>query len=195
MEIGSLLAVMVGCIVVALYLRPRRWRRRFYDNGPRQPERRQPTLSVVGPPDSADQLRAVMAAPFTARRIMSLAEYRIFKEVEAEVQACRLGYRVFSQTSLGEIIRSDDRAAHSAINSKRIDILVVGRDGLPVLAIEHQGSGHYQGDAAARDAVKKEALRRAGVPYVEMFDADPPDEIRRRVRTILAPKAVSSDGP
>ncbi|RYE07016.1 MAG: DUF2726 domain-containing protein [Hyphomicrobiales bacterium] len=192
MEIIYLLAIALCCMVAANYLRPRRrWWRNYRNFRSQRPEAREPMLRAVGPPDSADQLRAVMTAPFTTRRIMSLAEYRIFKEVEAEAQSCRLGHRVFSQTSLGEIIRSDDRTAHSAINSKRIDILVVGPTGLPVLAIEHQGNGHYQGDAAARDAVKKEALRRAGVPYVEMFDADSPEEIRRRVRAILAPKVVS----
>jgi hypothetical protein len=137
--------------------------------------------------DSADQLRAVMLAEFSARRVMSLAEYRVFKAVEAEVQAIGRGHRVFAQTALGEVIRSADRQAHSAINSKRVDVLVVGPQGLPVAAIEHQGQGHYQGDAAARDAVKKEALRKAGVAYIEIFDHHTPETIRLVVREALIP--------
>ncbi|MEP7348782.1 MAG: hypothetical protein ABI668_02385 [Sphingorhabdus sp.] len=35
-------------------------------------------------------------------------------------------------------------------------------DARVVHAIEYQGSGHHQGTAAARDAVKKEALRGSG---------------------------------
>ena len=36
-------------------------------------------------------------------------------------------------------------------------------------ALEYQGSGHHAGDsAAARDAVKKEALRKAGIGYHEV---------------------------
>lgn len=144
-----------------------------------------PRRRKYNPTDSADQLRWVMAAEFSAKRVMSLAEYRVFKEVEAEVQGWRSGHRVFSQTSLGEVLQSTDRRAHSAINSKRVDVLVVGPNGLPVLAVEFQGNGHYQGDAAARDAVKKEALRKAGVAYLEVFSTEQSDDIRRQVREIF----------
>ena len=37
-----------------------------------------------------------------------------------------------------------------------------------VAAIEYQGGGHYLSDAAARDAVKKEARRKAGIGYHEV---------------------------
>jgi Protein of unknown function (DUF2726) len=94
----------------------------------------------------------------------------------------RRGYRIFAQTSLGEILRSPDEEAFRSINSKRVDILIVDPDSWPVLAVEYQGSGHYQGTAAARDAVKKEALRKAGVRYVEVSENDDPAQIRARVR-------------
>jgi len=67
-----------------------------------------------------------------------------------------------AQVSLGEVLSSPDARAYSAINSKRVDLLIVSRSGDPIAAIEYQGHGHYQGTAAARDAVKKEALRKAG---------------------------------
>lgn len=141
--------------------------------------------------DSAEQLRWVMAASFSPKRVMNWHEYKMFKVVETEAYACNCGYRVFAQTSLGEVIRSKDQRAHSAINSKRADVLVVGRDGLPVLAVEFQGQGHYQFDAAARDAVKKEALRRAGVGYLEIFGDDGPDVIRAKVRASLGRKIAA----
>jgi hypothetical protein len=187
---GIEIAVLVAlCVVLAFFSlapqRPRRWDRqtpfRVISGGRDQ---------ASGPPDSADQLRWVMAAEFEAIRVMSLDEYQVFKAVEAEVQALHLGHRVFSQTALGEVIRSKDRQAHSAINSKRVDVLVIGRDGRPVLAIEYQGPGHYQRDAAARDAVKKEALRRAGVGYLEVFDAAAAEDIRGQVRLALTRAAA-----
>jgi Protein of unknown function (DUF2726) len=58
------------------------------------------------------------------------------------------------------------RGPTAPINSKRVDLLIVSRRGEPIVAIEYQGHGHYQGTAAARDAVKKEALRKAGVRYI-----------------------------
>ena len=57
--------------------------------------------------------------------------------------------------------------------------------------MEYQGSGHYQGTAAARDAVKKEALRKAGVRYVELSASDSAEQIRSRVREQLGWKTAA----
>ncbi len=138
-----------------------------------------------GKPDASDQLREVMSATFIPRKVMSMAEYRVFKIAEEVVTARRGGYRVFAQTSLGEVIRGDNPRAHSAINSKRVDVLVIAPTGLPAVAIEFQGGEHYQGQAAARDAVKREALRRAGVDYIEVAEHHSPDQIRGLIATSL----------
>lgn len=119
-------------------------------------------------PDATEQLRTVMSATFKPRRLMSADEARVFKVAEAVVQRLDLKWRVMAQVSLGEVLSSSDSAAYAAVNSKRVDILVISASGHPVAAIEYQGSGHYLGTAAARDAVKKEALRRAGVAYIEV---------------------------
>jgi hypothetical protein len=134
--------------------------------------------------DSSNQLRFVMAANFARRKVMERAEYQVFRIVEDEVRNLR-GHRVFAQTSLGEVIKSSDWRAHSSINSKRADILVIAPDGYPLLAVEYQGTGHYQGNAAGRDAVKKEALRKAGVRYLEVSRSHSPDEVRQSVRSAL----------
>ena len=139
----------------------------------------------VGKPDASDQLREVMSATFTPRKVMSMAEYRVFKIAEEVVAARRSGYRVFAQTSLGEVISGDNPRAHSAINSKRVDVLVISPSGLPALAVEYQGGEHYQGQAAARDAVKREALRRAGVDYVEVAEHHSPEQVRALIAASL----------
>ena len=131
------------------------------------------------------QLHVVATAAFERRRLLSASEYRVFKTIEEVLIAARCGYRVFAQTSLGEILASPDEQAFRSINSKRVDILIVDQAGWPVLAVEFQGGGHYQGTAAIRDAVKKEALAKAGVGYVEVFASDPADEIRLLVRERL----------
>ncbi|WCL53197.1 DUF2726 domain-containing protein [Gimibacter soli] len=144
----------------------------------RQAERRDPTI---------DQLQKVMQASFTKRRIMNGSEYGLFRLVEKELPQINGGYRVFAQTCLGEIIGSKDSEAHACINSKRVDILIIGNTGEPLAAIEYQGSGHYQGNAAVRDAVKKEALRRAGVRYVEIFESYTDETVRQLLRDALRP--------
>ena len=154
--------------------------RRFY----RTPFRFEKPL----PPDLKDvgqQLHAVMAASFQRRRLLSPAEYQTFKIIEDDIAAARRGYRVFAQTSLGEVLSSSNDDAFRSINSKRVDILIVDRGGWPVVAVEYQGDGHYQGTAAERDAVKKEALSKAGVGYVEIFPSDNAEQIRSRVREQL----------
>ena len=74
------------------------------------------------------------------------------------------------QTSLGEIIAPSNTSGSKAardlafrsINSKRLDFPVIDRSGMPALAIECQGYGHYQNRAFMRDAMKREAVRKAG---------------------------------
>ena len=73
-----------------------------------------------------------------------------------------------AQVCLGEVLACRDREAFGAVNSKRVDILIVCNRSLPLAAVEFQGGGHYQANAPARDAVKKEALRKAGVAYIEI---------------------------
>ena len=131
--------------------------------------------------DYGQQLRAVEAASFEKQRLMNRSEYRAFKIVEDEILAAGRGYRVFAQTTLGEILDSRDEFARRSINSKRIDILVVDSAGWPIVAIECQGKGHYQNNAAARDAVKKEALRKAGVRYLEVLANESDEQIRRHL--------------
>jgi hypothetical protein len=135
--------------------------------------------------DTANQLRFVMNAAFRKKSVMSRAEYLVFRTIEGLVKASGKGHRVFAQTSLGEIIGTEDRKAFESINSKRIDILIIDPFGQPAVAVEYQGGGHYQGDAAGRDAVKKEALRKAGVAYVEVQDGESDEGVRRKVLDAL----------
>ncbi len=135
--------------------------------------------------DPAQQLNFVMRANFQRRKILSVGEYSVFKTIEDDLAAARSGYRIFAQTCLGEILKPSDQMAFHSINSKRVDMLVVDRGGWPVVAIEYQGAGHYQGNAAARDAVKKEALRKAGVKYIEISKDDTADQVRYRLHEAL----------
>jgi hypothetical protein len=136
--------------------------------------------------DAADQLRLVMNAPFSRKRLMSKAELGVFRTIEEHLKCCGPGYRLMAQPSLGEFVESPDPAAHRAVNSRRVDMLVIDTFAVPVIAIEHQGAGHYQADAAARDAIKREALRRAGIELVEIFDYHREDDIRRLVSDAIA---------
>ena len=118
---------------------------------------------------AADQLKAVSRASFTARPLLNKAEAKVFVALDEAVIARNPGWQVMAQVSLGEFLASRDSEAFRAINSKRVDFALMDENSRVVHALEYQGSGHHTGtSAAARDAVKKEALRKAGIGYHEI---------------------------
>ncbi len=143
-------------------------------------------LAVSKQPDAADQLRIVMGASFMVQPLLNKSETRVFKELDRIVIGCNPDWQVMAQVSLGEILRSKDADAYSCINSKRVDLLLVDEHCRPRHAIEYQGDGHHQGTAAARDAVKKEALRRAGIGYHDVVAGHTtPSDLRRLVEKLV----------
>jgi hypothetical protein len=135
--------------------------------------------------DAADQLRIVMSAEFAVQPLLNRSEARVFRELDRFVLSCNPGWQVMAQVSLGEILRSKNADAYRCINSKRVDLLLIDESCRPH-AIEYQGQGHHQATAAARDAVKKEALRRAGIGYHEVVSGQTtPSELRRLVERLV----------
>jgi hypothetical protein len=153
-----------------------------------------PDLAVPRQPDAVDQLRVVMGANLTVQPLLNRSEARVFRELDRIVIGCNPGWQVMAQVSLGEILRSKDADAYRCINSKRVDLLLVDEECQPRHAIEYQGAAHHQTSAAARDAVKKEALRRAGIGYHEVVAGHTtPSDLRRLVERLMdESKAVDS---
>ena len=140
---------------------------------------------------AADQLAAVMGADFSGRPVFNKGELRLFRIIEASLAQSRPDWRVLGQVSLGEILGSGDKDAYLAINSKRVDLLIVDEESQPVQVIEFHGSGHHLGNtAAARDAVKKEALRRARIGHCEIKPGDTPSHVRAIIAKLSPAKAA-----
>lgn len=118
------------------------------------------------------QMKAVAEASFQKQKLMNGSEFQVFRALEQDMALKQRGYRIFAQASLGEVISSASEGAYRAINSKRVDVLIVDKGGYPVLAIEYQGHGHNGATSAQRDAIKKQALGKAGVGYLEIFPDD-----------------------
>jgi hypothetical protein len=118
---------------------------------------------------AADQLKLVSGATFTARSLLNKSEAKVFAALDKAVIARNPGWQVMAQVSLGEFLASPDDEAFRAINSKRVDFALMDEHCRVVHALEYQGSGHHlNASTAARDAVKKEALRKAGIGYHEV---------------------------
>lgn len=192
------LAVLAGFLLVLgiVLAAPPRRRTNWYKKHrpkPRAPERgaaehgwRPRPVHGEKPIDAADQLRVVMAADFTARPLLNQSEARVFEELCQIVTRCNPGWRVMAQVCLGEVLSSTNAEAFRCINSKRVDMLLIDEGCRPRHAIEYQGNGHYQGTAAARDAVKKEALRQAGIGYHEVIAGTTPSELRHLVERLVS---------
>lgn len=140
---------------------------------------------------AADQLKAVMAARFTPRPLLNRPEAAVFKALDAAVIARNPGWQVMAQVSLGEFLASPDKDAFFAINSKRVDFALMDDKACVRHVLEYHGTGHHQdgGAAAARDAVKKEALRKAGIGYHEVVAGHTtPGELRALVEKLVPEK-------
>ena len=200
-QIADGLPILLGIAIFLIALKwlearvPRRNRRRWHGHGRRKWQSRRDNVSRFEPKhapevtkmqSAADQLRTVMQADFRARPLLNKSEARLFRAMDKLViELAPPGWQVMAQVSLGEILSSKDEDAYLCINSKRVDLLIVDAECRPVHAIEYQGEGHHQGTAAARDAVKKEALRRARIGYVEVVAGDTPAELRRVVERLV----------
>lgn len=135
---------------------------------------------------ASEQLRCVMSADFRSRPLLNRPEAQVFKALDAAVVARNPGWQVMAQVSLGEFLSSPDRGAYAAVNSKRVDFALMDAECRVRHALEYQGNGHHQGSAAARDAVKKEALRKAGIGYHEVVAGHTtPTELRRLVEKLI----------
>lgn len=157
----------------------------------RMENRRSSDFSRLG--DTRAQMEFISRVDFEPQRLLNRSEYGVLQLIEKVVHEIGGGYRIMAQTVMGEVIApksssasNDDRElARRSINSKRLDFLVINRSGWPHLAVEYQGHGHYQGRAFMRDAVKREALRKAGVEFLEIPAEYDAEEQERQIRSIL----------
>jgi len=200
--IGFLL-VVVGMNWANSARRSRRYRSRpQYETTPPRPNVSEfqkilatPAGRVSDPADPMQQMKAVQACDFECTRLLNRSEARLLPILEAVARELNQGHRVMAQTCLGEIIRpkgssSNDRnrLAYNAINAKRLDFALFDRSGYLVCAVEYQGTGHHQDNAFLRDAIKREALRKAGVTMLEIRPDFTPDLVAASVRAILVPQ-------
>ena len=141
--------------------------------------------------DPTAQMEFISKVDFKPRPLLNRSEYKILRILEEVSQDIPGGHRVMAQTSLGEVLAPQMASgskeardlAFRSINSKRLDFLVIDGYGMPVLAVEYQGHGHYNDRTFMHDAVKREAVRKAGIRFLEIraeYDAkDLENEIRK----------------
>lgn len=192
MAIGGIIGIALESALNSADRERRRayWRGRNAANGSRKPGRdaSMPTQGADARAafDAAEQLRCVMHSDFQSRALLNRPEAAVFKALDAAVIARNPGWQVMAQVSLGEFLASKDKDAYFAVNSKRVDFALMDPECRVRHALEYQGTGHHQGTAAARDAVKKEALRKAGIGYHEVVAGHTtPLELKRLIEKLV----------
>lgn len=184
--------LIVAAIIVWVFGRPLLRALGRLGSGGRRGRRYWPLPGSHDVSDAEEQLAFVSAVEFERQPLLNKGEFRVLLVLEKVVRDLRAGHRVMAQTSLGEILRPKDcvraesaELAFRSINSKRSDFIVVNRRGFAVLAVEYQGTGHHQGNAAHRDAVKRVAFRSAGVALIEVPAEFDGEALAQAVRNVL----------
>lgn len=190
----ALVAFFVWKLLTFLFPKKRsghRWR------NDRWSKKRRPALYPVDSPvaplsDPKVQMEAVANSAFVKQRLLNREEFRLLPLLESIIEELDQGHRLTIQTSLGELIRAKAESeeiqnrAFASINSKRLDFGIVDRAGYLAVAIEYQGSGHYHATSFMRDAVKREALRKAGVQLLEIHKDLSPEKVKSEIVSRLS---------
>lgn len=144
--------------------------------------------------DIENQIRFIRQADLRAVKPVNREAVSVLYALDKWIDTHRDGWRLAFEVSMGAFIRTAydpndrlQRAAFSSYNSKRVDFLLIDRYGHPVLAVEYHGTGHdLSEDAADRMEVKRLALKRAGIPLVEIPARADQAAIQRLVSDTLA---------
>lgn len=102
--------------------------------------------------------------------LMNKSEHRLFYLLLNYLKSHNLDshFLLFSQVAMGEFIKAEQDEAYAKINHKRVDFLITDKQSNPIAVIEYQGHAHYQHNAAERDAIKREACRKANIAFIEI---------------------------
>jgi hypothetical protein len=143
--------------------------------------------------DGAAGLRLVSDAGFASKPLLSGREADALGFVEAATAEAGQGWRVVPQVRLVDILASSDAEANAVIGEQRLDMLIVSASHLPVAALDYQPLGQMRDDSALRDAIKREALRRADIPFIEIRANEPLDAVKAQIlRLAAAPMPVKA---
>ncbi len=140
-------------------------------------------------------LQQVTDARFSQRRLIDSNEEQIFHALEAIIAEQDRDWRVMAQVNLADIVDSADPQAVAAIGDQRVAMLIVSAAQMPLAAVEYQPLGQIRDDSTLRAAIRREALRRADVDYIEVRANDTPDVLREQLRRLAARVEAMGNAP
>lgn len=165
--------------VIGFYVRDRRAKETLAQQATvrqQEDERRQQYRQENDLSDPQNQLRFIGECSLKAVPPVNREAVRVLYAIDEWIKVCQPDWRFAFEVAMGGFIKTpyapDDPLQKRAFNSysgKRVDFLLINRRGQPVLVVEYNGSGHdLSGDADARMEVKRLALKKAGIPLLEI---------------------------
>ncbi|HHW7520746.1 DUF2726 domain-containing protein [Mannheimia haemolytica] len=113
---------------------------------------------------------------------MYKGEYRLFKRLSEllTIQHHNQGFKLFTQVGIGGFIQPNEKYKNSGnfdevyriIGGYRVDFLIIDCYGKPVIVIEYQGSGHFQGSFKENDEVKRILFSKCQIRLFEIFSEE-----------------------
>jgi len=170
----------------------------YHNSAQRYPIDKVKTLQPAGAEFAAttfQQMDSIEGIEFETVPILNEEEARLLPVLEGATKEFGDGHRLMAHSSLGEVLRpntsgpmTDIQAAHASILSRRLDFAIFDQRGHLAAAIEYQGSAHDYSSAFDYDAIKQEALRKAGIPCLEIRYNYSDKSVREQVAGILQRK-------
>ena len=187
-----LIVVCIGMAVVLL-----RYALQYSSGAPAKPAARPDALKWDHPSFYAHQLAVINETRrIEPTNLLNKEEAKPFygaRDALFELLPETRGWNVYAQASMGEFLECSYKKARRTFNSKRVDLLICDNYGMPVLVIEHQGSGHINPHNStcdeARNQVKHAVLKKAGIRMIEtpanVSSSEAKHAILGELRTIL----------
>lgn len=187
-EVAIFLAVVFG-IICGLILE--RLRKDINEAEDKKADAALPALTfgskrAVARPDDVARLRHVSDARFLVKRLMTDNEAIVLSEIESIIDEIAEPWRVLAQVGLAQVIGSVSAEASASIDGQVAAMVIVTADRTPIAVVEYQSLGQVRGDDVMRDAIKREALRRAGIAFIEVRASDEPGDLRRDMTSLAA---------
>jgi len=137
-------------------------------------------------PSGGRELRLVNDARFVQRRLLSDNLEQVIIALDRMIGELDLDWRVLARVELTEIIDVSDTETRAAIGGQCVDLLIISGTLMPLAAVEYQALGQIREDNVVRAAIKREALRRADIGYIEVRADTSPEDLFRMVQRLAA---------
>lgn len=143
--------------------------------------------------DGVEKLRIISDAHFMAKRLLSDNEAHVLGEIESIIAEIEQPWRVLGQVGLSRFIAASSADGFAVIDSMYVALLIIDANRDPIAAVEYQASAQDRSENAVRDAVKREAMRRAGISYFEVRTSDRPGTLRNDIMALVQRRVPSEE--